>query len=298
MIVEDRKGTPNGRSVATNRVHCLSGNLRSLAVIFGCTCWGCGQVSSQFIAAASSANVEGWPQVGELGLALLLSALIGLEREIRQKSAGLRTYTLVGIGAALFMLISKYGFSDVLQPGRVILDPSRVAAQIVSGIGFLGAGLIFVRRDSVRGLTTAAAIWVTAAIGAAAGAGLPVLAATAAAIYFVVAVIFLEFARRLPRSSTAISVLRVRYPEGRGILRRLLEVATAQGFVIDELSTDGEDHGRFGVREPASFDSNGRTVEVTMQVHGRAPVNDLAASLSEIEGVHAVVAHDANNINA
>src|ERR1700728_4288488 len=117
-------------------------------------------------AAAPALNGEGWRQAAELGLALVLSALGGLEREIRQKSAGLRTHTLVGVGAALFMLISKCGFTDVLKPGQVILDPSRVAAQIVTGVGFLGGGLIFVKRDSVRGLTTAAAVWVTAAIDA------------------------------------------------------------------------------------------------------------------------------------
>jgi putative Mg2+ transporter-C (MgtC) family protein len=121
--------------------------------------------------ATTSLNGQGWRQAGELGLALLLSALIGIEREVRQKNAGLRTHTLVGVGAALFMLISKYGFTDVLEPGRVVLDPSRVAAQIVTGVGFLGAGLIFVRRDSVRGLTTAAAIWITAAVGPHRGPG-------------------------------------------------------------------------------------------------------------------------------
>ena len=157
------------------------------------------------------ANSEGWLQAGELGLALLLSAIIGLEREMRQKSAGLRTYTLVGVGSALFMLISKYGFSDVLQPGRGVLDPSRVAAQIVSGIGFLGAGLIFIRRDSVRGLTTAAGVWVTAAVGAAAGAGLPVIAALSTGVYLLVALAFPLLTRRLPRSATAISVIRVYY---------------------------------------------------------------------------------------
>src|ERR1700683_2913067 len=148
-------------------------------------------------AAAPPLNGAGWRQAAELGLALVLSALIGLEREIRQKSAGLRTHTLVGVGAALFMLISKYGFTDVLETGRVILDPSRVAAQIVSGIGFIGAGLIFVRRDSVRGLTTAASIWLTAAIGAAAGAGLVVLAVAATGIYFVVSLAFSALTRRL-----------------------------------------------------------------------------------------------------
>jgi putative Mg2+ transporter-C (MgtC) family protein len=141
-------------------------------------------------AAAHASNSEGWLQAGELGLALALSAAIGLEREIRQKNAGLRTHTLVGVGAALFMLISKYGFADVLEPRLVVLDPSRVAAQIVTGVGFLGAGLIFVRRDSVRGLTTAAAIWVTAAIGAASGSGLPLLAILATGVYFLVAVAF------------------------------------------------------------------------------------------------------------
>jgi putative Mg2+ transporter-C (MgtC) family protein len=92
------------------------------------------------LAVAGAPNEEGWLQAGELGLALLLSAAIGLEREMRQKSAGLRTYTLVGVGAALFMLISKYGFTDVLQPGHIVLDPSRVAAQIVSGVGFSALG--------------------------------------------------------------------------------------------------------------------------------------------------------------
>src|SRR6201996_4864858 len=119
---------------------------------------------------------QGFRQFGELGLAFVLSSLIGLEREWRQKSAGLRTHTLVGFGAALFLIISKYGFSDVLVGRSVVLDPSRVAAQIVSGLGFIGGGLIFVRRDAVRGLTTAAIVWMTAAIGMACGAGLAILA--------------------------------------------------------------------------------------------------------------------------
>ena len=102
---------------------------------------------------------QGLKQFMELGAAFLLSALIGLERELRHKSAGLRTYTVVGTTAALFLLVSKYGFTDVLAPGLVVLDPSRVAAQIVTGIGFIGAGLIFVREDRVNGLTTAATIW-------------------------------------------------------------------------------------------------------------------------------------------
>jgi putative Mg2+ transporter-C (MgtC) family protein len=242
-------------------------------------------------AAAPALNGEGWRQAAELGLALILSALIGLEREIRQKSAGLRTHTLVGVGAALFMLVSKYGFTDVLQPGRVVLDPSRVAAQIVTGIGFLGAGLIFVRRDSVRGLTTAAAIWVTAAVGSAAGAGLPVLAALTAGIYFLVALAFPFVTRRLPPSPTAVSSLRVRYPDGQGRLRDVLQQATGLGFAVDEVSTEPLGNGRGTVGRAAGA---GRMVEVTLHVHGRKPVNELATVLSEIDGVDAVQARDVN----
>jgi putative Mg2+ transporter-C (MgtC) family protein len=236
-------------------------------------------------------NIEGWHQIGELTVAFLLSMSIGVEREIRQKSAGLRTHALVGVGAALFMLISKYGFNDVLRPGLVVLDPSRMAAQIVSGVGFLGAGLIFVRRDSVRGLTTAAAVWVTAAVGAASGAGLPILALTATIIYFVVALAFPVLTNHLPHRSTVFSVIRVRYPEGQGILRDVLQLATNRGFILSEISTESD-----GYRHPSRAESSAQDevamVSVTLQVRGRALVNDLVAALSELKGVDAVLADD------
>jgi putative Mg2+ transporter-C (MgtC) family protein len=146
---------------------------------------------------------QGWAQVGEFALAFLLSGLIGLEREWRQKDAGLRTYTVVGIGAALFTLVSKYGFTDVLAKGAVVLDPSRVTAQIVSGLGFIGAGVIYVHRGSVKGLTTAAGIWLTAAIGTACAAGLPVLAALATAAYLLLSLLGRPITRRLSGVSDA-----------------------------------------------------------------------------------------------
>jgi putative Mg2+ transporter-C (MgtC) family protein len=94
---------------------------------------------------------QGGRQIIELFVAFGLTALIGAEREIQGKSAGLRTQTIVGTAAALILLVSKYGFGDVLSPGTVILlDPSRVAAQIVTGIGFLGAGIIITRRGAIR----------------------------------------------------------------------------------------------------------------------------------------------------
>ena len=246
------------------------------------------------------ANTEDWAQVVDLTTALALSAAIGIEREIRQKSAGLRTHTLVGVGAALFVLVSKYGFSDVVKPEEVVLDPSRMAAQIVSGIGFLGAGLIFVRSDAVRGLTTAAAVWVTAAIGAAAGASLPILAALTTAMYFIIVVAFPPLVSRLPRSSTASSVIRVRYLDGRGVLREVLRSATGRGFAVSELATTAfrGDVGppplsRKSVPRPAPLDSD--MVEVTLRVHGSGSVNELAVVLSEVDGVDAVVADDVNS---
>jgi putative Mg2+ transporter-C (MgtC) family protein len=151
----------------------------------------------------SEIDGQGLKQFLELGSALLLSAAIGFEREIRHKSAGLRTCTLIGTSAALFLLISKYGFTDVLVKDAVVLDPSRVAAQIVSGIGFIGAGLFFVRQDTVKGRTIAATVWVVTAIGMACGAGLPLLALSVTFAYFVVACIFPWLIRRLPGRSGA-----------------------------------------------------------------------------------------------
>lgn len=228
---------------------------------------------------------QGWRQVGDVGAAFALSALVGVEREFRQKSAGLRTHTLVGLGAALFVLLSKYGFVDVLQPGRIVVDPARVAAQIVTGIGFLGAGLIFVQRGSVRGLTTAAAVWVTAAIGAAAGAGLLILAALVTGGYFVVALVFAPLDRRIPRAAGAVSIVHVRYRQGQGLLREVLRVSTEMGFVVDHVSTESvdADHPSEG---PVA--ASGPLVKVAIHLHGPGSLAQLAAALDEVDGVDGV----------
>jgi putative Mg2+ transporter-C (MgtC) family protein len=107
-----------------------------------------------------------------LSIAALFGGLIGLDRGRRDLGAGLRTHMLVSVGSALIIIVSSYGFSQTLKTSLVVLDPSRVAAQVVSGIGFLGAGTILLRKEIVKGLTTAAGIWAVAAIGLAVGAGL------------------------------------------------------------------------------------------------------------------------------
>ncbi|MGH2914502.1 MAG: MgtC/SapB family protein [Solirubrobacteraceae bacterium] len=225
-------------------------------------------------AAVSVPSGQGLEQIGELALAFGLSSLIGLEREWRQKSAGLRTHTLVGLGAAVIVIVSKYGFTDVLGP-RVVLDPSRVAAQIVTGIGFIGGGLIFVRGDAVRGLTTAAIVWITAAIGMACGAGLPVLALAATAAHFVVVFAYPGLATRLPPSRHLRLVLRVVYADGRGILRDILAHSTRLGFTIARVSTQQLQHEVRGVS----------AVAVTLELRGQPRTDALAAALSEVGGV-------------
>ena len=102
----------------------------------------------------------------------ILGAIIGLDREYRAKEAGYRTHFLVSLGSALIMIVSQYGFQEIIKENSVTLDPSRVAAQVVSGIGFIGAGTIILQKQIVRGLTTADGIWATAGIGLAVGAGM------------------------------------------------------------------------------------------------------------------------------
>ena len=120
-----------------------------------------------------------WDFVWRLVLATLFGTIIGLDREYREKEAGFRTHFLVSLGSALMMIVSQYGFSEILTHDGVSLDPSRIAAQVVSGIGFIGAGTIIFNHQIVRGLTTAASLWATAGIGLTAGAGMSWLALAA-----------------------------------------------------------------------------------------------------------------------
>lgn len=125
-------------------------------------------------------------------IAVLFAGLVGWNREQRGRDAGLRTHMLVGLGSALVMIVSAFGFEDILGHHDVVLDPSRIAAQVVSGIGFLGTGAIL-RHGSVKGLTTAAGLWSVAAIGLAVGAGLYVSAGIATGIVLVVLAILRRF---------------------------------------------------------------------------------------------------------
>ena len=140
-------------------------------------------------------DVTSWELVGRLAMAGIIAALIGLERELTGHPAGVRTHALVGIGAALFTIAGAYGFGQTQAN-----DMSRVAAQVVTGIGFLGAGTIIRNQDKVKGLTTAATLWLAAGIGVAAGAGLVLLSLAALVITMLVLVVFRVFDPLLRRA--------------------------------------------------------------------------------------------------
>ncbi len=117
-----------------------------------------------------------------LVLACICGGIIGYERTNRGKGAGLRTHTIVALASALMMIVSKYGFTDLMRAGAKSADGARIAAQVVSGVGFLGAGMIYFNRNSVKGLTTAAGIWATSGVGLAIGAGMYVMGISSAVL--------------------------------------------------------------------------------------------------------------------
>jgi putative Mg2+ transporter-C (MgtC) family protein len=208
-----------------------------------------------------------------LALAAALGGLIGLERELREREAGLRTHLLVSLGSALFTIAGAYGFHDFLVSGGNVVrtDPTRVAAQIVTGIGFLGAGAIIRQGLSVRGLTTAATLWVVAAVGLAAGAGY-----YSAAIMTTALVLLALYPLRIIAYKI---VRRVRPEDGR--LFVALPAGRAPGNVIDEVE-----------RAVARIDSievsqegDRRRLELDVALARDTPATALVARVADIEDV-------------
>lgn len=182
--------------------------------------------------ASSSLPTLNWDEsLLRLSLAAVLGGMIGVERELREREAGLRTHLLVALGSALFTIVGAYGFHAFLDSGQSVVraDPTRIAAQIVTGIGFLGAGAIIRQGLSVRGLTTAATLWVVAAVGLAAGAGYY----SAAVITTAVVLIALW-----PLRIAAYRILhRFRPDDGRLLVE--LPSGTPPGDLIDEVERAG-----------------------------------------------------------
>ena len=213
-------------------------------------------------------NTMIWDFVWRLVLAALFGTIIGLDREYREKEAGFRTHFLVSLGSALMMIVSLYGFSEILTHDGVSLDPSRIAAQVVSGIGFIGAGTIIFNHQIVRGLTTAASLWATAGIGLTAGAGMSWLA-LAATILTLVALEGLSLVFRSLGS-------------GRMVVVFSASDRTGVADTLDRIRTDGYMVVSYEV-VPQVVGGDGITYRVTMVVKAKpgSDNNQLLALLRE-----------------
>jgi putative Mg2+ transporter-C (MgtC) family protein len=176
-----------------------------------------------------------------LAAAVVFGAAIGFERESRQQLAGLRTHALVAAGAAMFTLAGAYGFSDLDRGPNA--DPMRVAAQVASGIGFIGAGAIIRERGGVRGITTAAALWTSAAVGVAAGAGLWWVSGLGALAALVVLVGLRGASGRVANLHTPLHTIDVEYERGYGTLGPLLGAVRDCGGQLEDLVIDDEESG-------------------------------------------------------
>lgn len=213
-------------------------------------------------------NTMIWDFVWRLVLAALFGTIIGLDREYREKEAGFRTHFLVSLGSALMMIVSQYGFSEILTHDGVSLDPSRIAAQVVSGIGFIGAGTIIFNHQIVRGLTTAASLWATAGIGLTAGAGMSWLA-LAATILTLVALEGLSLVSRSLGSRRMVVVFSA-------------SDRTGVADTLDRIRTDGYMVVSYEV-VPQVVGGDGITYRVTMVVKAKpgSDNNQLLALLRE-----------------
>jgi putative Mg2+ transporter-C (MgtC) family protein len=223
-------------------------------------------VTSLSLAAAHAAPTLDWEHIVlRLGLAAVLGAAIGAEREFRERQAGLRTHLVVSVGSALFTIVSAYGFAEFRD-----VDPTRIAAQIVTGIGFLGAGAIIRQGLSVRGLTTAATLWLVAAVGMAAGAGYW----QAAVIATVGALLSLG-----PLRVVAYKIM-IRF---RPALNRLLVEIPAGGSPVPVIEAI-ERQGGSVLSLEVSQRGDQRSIAVDVELHsGSAP--SVVAAVAELDGV-------------
>lgn len=186
-----------------------------------------------------------WTILLRLIVALLLGSIVGLEREQKERGAGMRTLALVTLGSTLFTIVSAYGFLEFVSLPHISLDPTRIASYIVAGIGFLGAGTIFLSRDreKVKGLTTAATIWVMAAIGIACGAGLLLEAITTTLLALIV-LVALRYAEKRFVTTAAAGQQHIRIeanPVNGALLAKVYETCARNEISVDKLRLQSEE---------------------------------------------------------
>jgi putative Mg2+ transporter-C (MgtC) family protein len=215
-----------------------------------------------------------------LVLAAILGSIIGFERERLSWAAGLRTHMLVCVGSTLMMIVSAFGFADILGTGHVDLDPSRVAAQVVSGIGFLGAGSILMRGEMVRGLTTAASIWAVAGVGLAVGGGMYVAAIAATVLMLIILAGLKPLEARL-------HVNRQRYQ-----ISLLAERGTITLYTVNEALGVGAVRVKQFIVLPDKNQAEREQIHITISRLSERQLEMVCERLSQIAGVYEIKTDD------
>lgn len=189
------------------------------------------------------ATLGQWELLVRLVVACLCGFVIGVERSFRQKEAGMRTHIILALGAALMMVVSKYGFFDIAEMDMNSLraDASRIASNVVTGISFLGAGVIFVRGGTIKGLTTAAGIWATAGVGMALGAGMYTVGIVSTAIMIIIQLLLHKFMPFSENMET--NIISIKINEGEQALDQITQQLTEAGIVITGIRFKKQDNG-------------------------------------------------------
>ena len=222
-------------------------------------------------------NVVIW--ILRLLVAAICGLAIGIERTARSKEAGMRTHTIVCLAAALMMMVSKYAFADLdstLGVGDRGADPARIAAQVVSGIGFLGAGIIFYKRDLLHGLTTAAGVWATAGIGLAIGAGMIVIGVVSTVLLIAIQLILHKCGKLVKRKEACLLKITISTKDENNIelLNSLLKISRLERF-----RTAKDDNGdSFAELEAISYEPWS-----PIDLHKIAASNDFIKSIEKLE---------------
>jgi putative Mg2+ transporter-C (MgtC) family protein len=217
-------------------------------------------------------DLDVWEGLLRLLLAALLAGAIGIERELREQEAGLRTHMLVCVGATMFMIVGVYGWTDYRLGNDigVVVDPSRVASYVVSGIGFLGAGAIIRHGINVRGLTTAASLWVVAAIGVAVGAGMYELAVATTALVILALWPLAQAKNLLAGRQAASHRLAVTLAPGGSVVAALGAIEQS-GFDLESVEIGEEE--------------DARRLDVVLTTPAGADLSGLLDGLGAVEGV-------------
>ncbi|MBQ9975243.1 MAG: MgtC/SapB family protein [Clostridia bacterium] len=213
-----------------------------------------------------------WVYLLRIFIACLCGGIIGIERTLRQKDAGFRTHLIVALGSALMMVISKYGFADSID-----FDAARVASNIITGISFLGAGMIFVKGINIKGLTTAAGIWATAAVGMAVGSGLYITGIVATLLLVLIQIVFhtflIGFDKVLANDVTVEMVVRIKNTEDS--LERFKDILRDKNIEYSEIKIELGDDGYF-------------TVTLTVKGDREIDVDGILEAFNEHEHIRAI----------